>query len=99
MYKIKIVSIGGWKEPWLKQAIEEYTRRLRHNLSIEWIHPKDNEQLLQHAIKEERPVALDPSGTLYSSPDFSGWLHSVLETQGCRLTFLIGGPDGLPEGL
>jgi 23S rRNA (pseudouridine1915-N3)-methyltransferase len=99
MYKIKIVSIGGWKEPWLSAAVEEYSRRLRPNLSIEWIHPKDNTQLLQLAEKADRPVALDPNGKLRSSPDFSTWLIDAFEKRGCRLTLLIGGPDGLPEEL
>ena len=81
------------------QAIEEYTRRLRPNLSMEWIHPKDDAQLLQLTAKEPHPVALDPSGTLLSSPAFSTWLIDALERGGARLTFLIGGPDGLPQGV
>ncbi|NGX46052.1 MAG: Ribosomal RNA large subunit methyltransferase H [Chlamydiae bacterium] len=66
---------------------------------MEWIHPKDDTQLIQLAAKEVRSVALDPNGTLRTSPDFSTWLIDAFEKRGCRLTLLIGGADGLPKEL
>lgn len=95
MYKCKIFSIGKTKEAWLQQAIEEYSRRLRPILSIEWYIAKDNIHL--ESLLEKPYIALDPRGTMHTSEEFSTWLTKSLESTGSRLNFVIGGADGLPS--
>jgi 23S rRNA (pseudouridine1915-N3)-methyltransferase len=99
MYKIKILSINKTKEPWLQQAIQEYSRRLRPILSIQWEHPKDNDQLDLLLSKEKSYIALDPQGESLTSEAFSGWLMKTLELEHCRLTFVIGGAEGLSQAV
>lgn len=97
MYKLKIFSIGKTKEPWLKQAIEEYSRRLGPILSIQWILAKDDPQLLTLLAKESSYIALDPNGKTFTSEDFSTWIIQTLEAESSRLSFVIGGAEGLPK--
>lgn len=86
--KIKIFSPGKTKEPWLQRALAEYEKRLTGAVAIEW--DQQNLPMKGHFI------CLDPNGIQSTSPDFSGFLHREFEKQGSRLTFVIGGPTGLP---
>ena len=97
MVKLKIFSIGRTKEPWLKQAIEEYSSRLQPILSIHWHLAKNESQLLQLISKESAYIALDPAGKTFTSEDFSTWLIRTVEAQHSRLSFVIGGAEGLPK--
>lgn len=92
MYKLKIFSIGKTKEAWLKEALEEYSKRLELILSIQWILAKDDPQLMTLLEKEERYIALDPKGKMFTSEEFSSWLLQ----QSSRISFVIGGAEGLP---
>lgn len=96
MLKIKLFSIGKTKEQWLEDAIDEYLRRLKPTASIEFFWAKNDEQLLQLVEKEPLFICLDPNGKMMTSEQFSSFLISKLEEGGSRLSFVIGGPDGLP---
>lgn len=97
MYRIKIITIGKVKEPWLSEALQEYTNRLKTSMAIEWVLLKDDEKLKQIVEKESIYLCLDPSGSLYTSEAFSTFLIQRLEAQGSRLTLIIGGSDGIPK--
>jgi len=86
--KIKIVSPGKTKEPWLQTALSEYEKRLTGAVAIEWNH--------QSFHGEGSYICLDPNGRQQTSPDFSDFLYREFERMGSRLTFVIGGPDGIP---
>lgn len=89
--KIKIFSPGKIKEAWLERALGEYEKRLTKEISIEW-----NLQ----ALPDTPPyICLDPHGKQLTSEEFSTFLYQELEKGGSRLTFVIGGPDGLPPSL
>ncbi|MBS0628945.1 MAG: 23S rRNA (pseudouridine(1915)-N(3))-methyltransferase RlmH [Verrucomicrobia bacterium] len=96
MNKVKIFSIGKTKEAWLKEALDEYSKRLGPILSIEWILVKDNAQLEAVLVKEDPFIALEPTGKMFTSEDFSKWLIQSLEAKGSRLNFVIGGAQGIP---
>jgi len=95
MIRIKIISIGKTKEPWLEQALEEYVKRLQPYAEIQFILVKDDLQLEKKVLKEGFWIGLDSSGKQLSSEQFS----TFLQQQGARITFVIGGPDGLPTSL
>jgi 23S rRNA (pseudouridine1915-N3)-methyltransferase len=98
MLRIKIISVGKTKEAWLEAALEEYTKRLAPHLQLETLWVRNDEQLI--ALAQEAPyLALDPQGKELDSIAFSRFLFQQLEKQGSRLTFLIGGPEGLPAEL
>ncbi len=97
MIKIKIVSVGKNKEAWLEEALKEYTRRLERFAKLEWVWVDDDSALDRHLTGEV--IALDPEGPQMKSEDFSAYLFKRVEKGGSRLTFLIGGPEGLPDHL
>lgn len=97
MFKIKIATIGKTKEAWLKEALEEYSQRLTAAMSIEWIYAKNDAQLIDLLKKETSFLCLDPKGKAYSSEEFSTFLFDQFIKQGARLTFVIGGAEGIPQ--
>lgn len=99
MQKIRILSVGKTKEEWLNQAIQEYLKRLKGFLEIEFIWAKNDAQLLQLIEKENHVICLDAKGEAMTSEQFSSYLLKQLEEGGSRLTLVIGGPDGLPDTL
>lgn len=96
MQKIKIISIGKTKEKWLQEAISEYTKRLSPYAQIESIWGKDDDHLLKLLINEKNIICLDPFGQEMNSEEFSQFLQASLLEGGSRLTFVIGGAEGLP---
>ena len=90
MFKVKVLTIGKCKEEWLKGALAEYEKRLQGKWSIEWALAKDDAQLKEWT-EEESYIALDPQGKLLTSEE---WAEKMVQF-GCRLTFVIGGCDGL----
>jgi 23S rRNA (pseudouridine1915-N3)-methyltransferase len=92
MLKVKILSQGRCKEPWLIAALAEYEKRLQGRLQIEWVL---TDQLLDAALKESFFVALDPKGDLLTSEKWSIKLEKLFIQSASRLTFVIGGPEGL----
>jgi 23S rRNA (pseudouridine1915-N3)-methyltransferase len=99
MFKIKVFTIGKCKEQWLEEALAEYSKRLQGQMSIEWVLLKDLKQLKSSLHKEPSYIALDPQGSLFSSEEFAIFLQKALMQEGSRLSFAIGGAEGLPSDL
>jgi 23S rRNA (pseudouridine1915-N3)-methyltransferase len=99
MLQIKILSVGKTKEAWLEAALQEYIKRLKPTAAFEFLWAKNDEQLLSLAQKETLIVCLDPAGELMTSSQFAHFMQKKLVEGGSRLTFVIGGPEGLPPQL
>lgn len=99
MIKLKILSVGKTKETWLEEAINEYIKRLSPWVSFEFLWAKDDQHLIQLIEKEPYCLCLDPKGEQLTSEKFADFLHSNIEKSGSRLSFVIGGPEGLPNEL
>ncbi|MBB65311.1 MAG: 50S rRNA methyltransferase [Waddliaceae bacterium] len=97
MLKIKIILVGRTKEAWLENAVQDYVKRLSSSTSIEWLVLKTNEQLIKQIDKERSILCLDPLGEKVNSERFCTLLFQQLETGGSRVTFVIGGAEGLPD--
>jgi 23S rRNA (pseudouridine1915-N3)-methyltransferase len=98
MFKIRIFSVGKTKETWLEEALQLYLKRLKPFCQIEFILAKDDRQLTALASKESHAICLDPSGSSFSSEEFSSFLVKKLEEGGSKVAFIIGGATGLsPE--
>lgn len=99
MIRIKLLSVGKTKEIWLDQAIKEYEKRLTGLLHFDFIWVKDDRQLVELAEKERDYICLDPTGQLLTSEEFATFVVQAWEERGARLTFIIGGPEGIPKKL
>jgi 23S rRNA (pseudouridine1915-N3)-methyltransferase len=99
MIKIKILTTNKTKEKWLEEAIDEYIKRLKTFLVITFIFAKDTDQLALIANKEDYIIALSPEGQTFTSEAFSVFLTDHIVASGSRISFVIGGPTGLPANL
>jgi 23S rRNA (pseudouridine1915-N3)-methyltransferase len=96
MLKLKILSVGKTKEKWLEEAFQEYTKRLKASVQIETAWAKDHAQLIEWTQRESSYLCLDPTGRLFTSEALAHFLTQQWEKGGSRLTFVIGGAEGLP---
>ncbi len=94
MFKVKIISQGKSKESWLNEALREYEKRLTGKMEIEWILVEKPKDLEDRALKEPFLIALDLQGKKRTSEEFSKALFS---TWGSKVSFVIGGPNGLSQ--
>ncbi len=99
MLKLKIISIGKTKEEWLDQAIDEYAKRLKPVLQIDFVLVKSDEQLVALVEKEPLFICCDANGLSLNSEQFSSYLQKKFTEGGSRLAIVIGGSDGLPVSL
>jgi len=99
MLKLKILSIGKTKEDWLDMALDEYIKRLKPTMSIEFCLVKTDEQLAFLSEKEPVIICLDPKGVKLDSEGFADYLQKKFIEGGARLSLVIGGSDGLPTKL
>jgi 23S rRNA (pseudouridine1915-N3)-methyltransferase len=99
MYKIKIYSVGKTKEPWLQEALDLYEKRLKGTLTLEWLLYKTDIEL-EAALKKQGPfICLTPEAKQYTSAEFSSSFIRWITQSGSRLSFVIGGAEGLSKEL
>ena len=97
--KIRIVAVGKVKEGYLLEGMGEYAKRLAPFCKLELIELKD-EGPAKEAKKLEAYLGagtfiLDVSGKHLSSEEFA----QFVKKQEGQLTFIVGGADGIDEGL
>lgn len=99
--KIHIITVGQPKLAYAKQGWDEYWRRLRHYHQVRVTHLPDKQtdaaRLLEAAGKSYL-VALEIEGISYSSPQLATFLDKRA-IEGREVSFMIGGPDGLPPAI
>ena len=96
-----IYSVGKTKEAWLQTAIELYTTRLRSVVDIDCVWVRDDAALEAQVSRADSAgcIILDERGELCTSVEFTSRVFDALEAGGSRVTFFIGGADGLPPAL
>lgn len=102
--KIRIVGRKNGSEKWLEDAYSMYETRLRpSNIGVQTVWHKNDDELLKgvrsDSDRKHTVVLLDPSGKIRTSEDFCRDMYKWLDEGGSRLTFVIGGADGLPAEL
>ncbi|MCQ2795449.1 MAG: 23S rRNA (pseudouridine(1915)-N(3))-methyltransferase RlmH [Bacilli bacterium] len=104
--KIKIIAIGMLKEKYLKDMVNEYTKRLSKYTKVEIIeikeendtHPNAKEiegkKILGMIKPRDYVIALTLNKKEYTSEELASWLNKItLKTS--ELVFIIGGSLGL----
>ena len=110
--KIYFWSVGKAHEPYVKEGIEIFTKRISHYYPIEWkIFPpaktseKFNDQVKKNQAKQlldaiqpgDILVALDETGRQWNSPELAAFIQQKANSSTKNLVFLIGGAYGLHE--
>lgn len=87
------------REPHLRAAMEDYLDRIRRFFPAEELEVRDGERLAASVPSRFRTVTLDPAGREMGSEAFAAFVGRAMSDGVSGIAFLVGGPDGLPEGL
>jgi len=111
--KIHFWAIGKNHEPYVKQGVEDFTKRISKYFSVEWniiplpknsgmmsemdLKKKEGETILNWLKKDDWLVTLDEHGKQMNSLQLSEFLQSRANEGVKRLVFVIGGAFGLDD--
>jgi len=111
--KISIWTIGKAHEPYVKEGITEFTKRLKKYFPVEWtilpvpknagmlsemdLRRKEAEMVLEWLKQDDYLVALDEHGKQFSSEGLADFLQERANNRDKNIVFLIGGAFGLDE--
>ena len=108
---IKIITVGTIKENYLKEAIEEYKKRILKFTNIDIIELKDEdfneiektlkveeEKILKQLSEKDYIITLEIEGKEYTSIEFAKKLESI-QIENSNITFIIGGSYGLSQNI
>lgn len=101
---IKIIAVGKIKENYLKEAINDYQKRINKYHKLEIIEIEDDniinekDRILKHINKKDFLIALDIQGTELTSIELSKKLDNIF-TNNSNITFIIGGSNGIHDSI
>lgn len=114
MIKINLLTIGTLKEKYLKDALNEYSKRLSKYASVSIYEGKESkllnddylstineegDDLLKRIKNDEFVILLDLHGSEISSEEFSKKIDVWINKGYGKLCFVIGGTYGVSEKL
>lgn len=108
---IKIITVGSIKEKYLKEAIDEYMKRLKKYTNIELVEVKDEglveeqksilleaEKIKKHLSPKDYVITLEIEGREYTSLEFAEKINQI-QIENSNIVFIIGGSYGLSQEL
>lgn len=110
---MRVLAIGTRMPQWVSSGADDYVKRLPREASIEWVElpaskrARDTAEsrMLEEAIAIERRlkpqelmVVLDVEGKVISTETIAETL-ATWHSDGLKVAFVIGGPDGLHPSL
>ena len=110
--KLSIFSVGKAHESYIKEGVEQFTKRIGHYYPIDWqlITPskltdpaqikKAEAEFIQKALtKTDILVLLDEKGKMLSSPGLANLIQKQANQSAQRIVFLIGGAYGVDTSI
>jgi 23S rRNA (pseudouridine1915-N3)-methyltransferase len=111
--RVRVIAVGTRMPAWVRSACDDYLKRLRGALplTLTEIEPgsrsrasasraiaMEGERLLKAVRPSDHVIVLDERGRTFTTRQLADWLK---ERMGAAedLAFLIGGPDGLSQGV
>ena len=108
---IKIICVGKIKEKYLKDAIEEYKKRISRytkfeiievcdidNPIIEIVLLKEKELIEKYIENKDFVITLEIEGNMIDSLEFSKKIDNIFNINS-NITFIIGGSNGLHQDI
>jgi len=111
--KIQFWSIGKKHDPSIKEAIDDFTKRISKYFPVEWtiipvpkntgmmsemdLKKKEGEMILEWLKKDDYLVTLDQHGNQVTSEKLAGFVQARANESIKALVFLVGGAFGLDE--
>ena len=106
---IKLITVGTIKEKYLKDAIDEYTKRIKKYTNIELIEVKDEglveeskaifleaEKIKKHLSPRDYIITMEIEGKQLTSEELSEKLNQI-QIENSNIVFIIGGSYGLSD--
>ena len=113
--KLQLWSIGKAHEPYVKDGVEQFTKRISNYYPVEWniipapknsamlsemdLKKKEGETILQFLQKEDHLVLLDEKGKQFTSEGLANFIQTRANESAKNIVFLIGGAFGVSEEL
>ncbi|MDX2047788.1 MAG: 23S rRNA (pseudouridine(1915)-N(3))-methyltransferase RlmH [Chitinophagaceae bacterium] len=113
--KIQIWSIGKPHEAYIKNGVEDFTKRISKYYSVEWtiipvpknagmlsemdLKKREGELVMEWLSKDDYLIALDEHGKQMPSEQLATFIQSRANDSVKQLVFLIGGAYGLDEAV
>jgi 23S rRNA (pseudouridine1915-N3)-methyltransferase len=113
--KIQFWSVGKAHEPYVKEGVEMFTKRISNYFTVAWsiipvpknagmlsemdLKKKEGETILSWLKKEDYLVVLDERGKQLSSEGLAEFLQARANESAKTLVFLIGGAYGVDEAV
>ena len=108
---MKIITIGQIKENYLKEAIEEYKKRISKYTNLEIVELKDEglveeekakkleaEKIEKYLNEKDYIITLEIEGKEYTSLEFAEKIRTI-QIENSNIVFLIGGSYGLADSI
>ena len=97
--KIDVVCVGKLRNAGLEDLCRDYEKRVRRHVAMRQVEAKDDRGLVRAVDSASWVVALEVGGRALDSRGFAEQLARWGEKKGGRITFVIGGADGIPRAL
>jgi 23S rRNA (pseudouridine1915-N3)-methyltransferase len=113
--KLKFWSVGKANEPYVKEGIELFTKRIANYYPVEWqiiampknagtlsendLKKKEGEIILHLLEKDDYLVVLDEKGKLLNSEGVAAFIQSRGNESVKNIIFLIGGAYGVSDAV
>jgi 23S rRNA (pseudouridine1915-N3)-methyltransferase len=108
--KVRLLAVGGKMPEWVTQGFNEYVKRLPSEMAFELVElplghrgkssdparaiRQEGDAMLASIPKGDRVIALEVSGKNWSTEQLAEQMESW-QMDGCNVSLLVGGPDGL----
>jgi len=96
---IIVIAVGRIRERPLRSVADEYLTRLRRYVRCDEVEVRSGEGLNKAVPADAWTVALEVGGEAVSSEQLARWLQRWGSQGKGRIAFLIGGPEGIPDGV
>ncbi len=113
--KIQFWSIGKNHETYVKEGVEDFTKRISKYFPVQWniipvpknagmmsemeLKKKEGEMILDFLHKDDHLVLLDEKGKMLTSPGLADLIQKKANDSKKNLVFLIGGAYGVDESV
>ena len=111
--KISFWSVGKTNEPYIKEGVEEFTRRISKYYKVNWsiipvpknagmlsemdLKKKEGETIMEWLSKDDYLVALDGKGKQMNSEGLANFIQARANASTKQLVLLIGGAYGIDD--
>jgi 23S rRNA (pseudouridine1915-N3)-methyltransferase len=105
--KLRVLWVGKTKNPQIAKLCADYASRIEHFLPLNIVEVKEPksgmraeaEKILAALAESDRVVVLDPRGKAFTSEQFAKFVQQHMTSDPRRLTFVIGGYEGLADSV